>query len=150
MRTKPKNGLNKPNDVIVFDIPEASVTDRGRAKKLRYLKRAKGVTHVGSVPSYCNDYRDYIYVKDLGERIKPAHLTQVFPEFLEKHGMRRIRFHDLRHSCASLLYANCVALKDIQERLGHSDIATTSNIYTHLDFSSKVASAEAIMPFYPK
>ena len=52
MRTNSKNGLNKPNDVIVFDIPEASVTDRGRAKKLRYLKRAKGVRHVGSVPSY--------------------------------------------------------------------------------------------------
>ena len=35
MRTNSKNGLNKPNDIIVFDIPEASVTDRGRAKKLR-------------------------------------------------------------------------------------------------------------------
>ena len=52
MKRKPTNGLKKPNDVIVFDIPEASVTDRGRAKKLRHLKRAKGVTHVGSVPSY--------------------------------------------------------------------------------------------------
>ncbi len=58
--------------------------------------------------------------------------------------MRKIRFHDLRHSCASLLYANGV----IQEWLGHSDIATTSNIYTHLDYSSKVASAEAIMGVY--
>jgi integrase len=97
-----------------------------------------------------NEICDYIYVNDLGERIKPAHLTQGFPEFLESHGMRRIRFHDLRHSCATLLYANGVALKDIQEWLGHSDISTTSNIYTHLDFSSKVASAEAIMPYYPK
>ena len=52
MRTNSKNGLNKPNDIIVFDIPEASVTDRRRAKKLRDLQRAKGVTHVGSVPSY--------------------------------------------------------------------------------------------------
>ena len=47
-------------------------------------------------------------------------------------------------------YANGVALKDIQEWLGHSDISTTSNIYTHLDFNSKVASAQAIMPYYPK
>lgn len=60
----------------------------------------------------------------------------------------RIRYHDLRHSCASLLYANGVSLKEIQERLGHSDIGTTSNIYTHLDFSSKVSSANAILPFY--
>ena len=63
MRTNSKNGLNKPNDVIVFDIPEASVTDRGRAKKLRYLKRAKGVRHVGLVPSYW-DVDKLIILKD--------------------------------------------------------------------------------------
>ena len=82
--------------------------------------------------------------------MKPNWLTTAFPAFLEKHGMRRIRFHDLRHSCASLLYANGVALKDIQEWLGHSDIGTTSNIYTHLDYSSKVASAQAIEGILPQ
>lgn len=98
---------------------------------------------------YCRDYLDYVYVNEMGELIKPNYLTQAFPDFLERHGLRRIRFHDLRHSCASLLYANGVALKDIQEWLGHSDISTTSNIYTHLDYSSKVASAKAIMGFFP-
>ena len=52
MRTKPKNGLEKPNDVSVFDIPEAPVTGRKREATLQRLKRAKGVRHVGSVPSY--------------------------------------------------------------------------------------------------
>ena len=95
--------------------------------------------------SYCRDYLEYVYVKEMGELMKPNYLTEVFPKFLKKHGLRQIRFHDLRHSCATLLYTNGVALKDIQEWLGHSDIATTSNIYTHLDYSSKVASANAIM-----
>lgn len=95
--------------------------------------------------SYNTENEAYIYVNELGELMKPNYLTQAFPLFLEKHGLRKIRFHDLRHSCATLLYANGVALKDIQEWLGHSDIATTSNIYTHLDYSSKVASANAIM-----
>jgi len=84
-----------------------------------------------------------------GERIKPGYITQNFSLMLKNHGLKKIRFHDLRHSCASLLYANGVSLKEIQEWLGHSDISTTSNIYTHLDFSSKVASANAIIGVYP-
>ena len=84
----------------------------------------------------------------MGELMKPNYLSEAFPKFMKNHGLRQIRFHDLRHSCATLLYANGVALKDIQEWLGHSDIATTSNIYTHLDYSSKVASANAIMGIF--
>ena len=98
---------------------------------------------------YCKDYLEYIYVNDLGELISPNFITQHFRIFLKNHNLRQIRFHDLRHSCASLLYANGVALKDIQEWLGHSDISTTSNIYTHLDYSTKVNSANAIIDYFP-
>ena len=56
-----------------------------------------------------------------------------------------MRFHDLRHSCASLLLANGVPLKQIQEWLGHSDFSTTANIYAHLDYSSKLSSAQAMV-----
>ena len=100
--------------------------------------------------SYCTDYLDYIYVDPMGKRIRPDFLSQHFPDFLVAHQMKRIRFHDLRHSCASLLYANGVSLKEIQEWLGHSDISTTSNIYTHLDFSRKVSSANAIVNIFPE
>jgi len=86
----------------------------------------------------------------LGTLIKPDYISQHFPLLLKKHGLRKIRFHDLRHSCASLLYANGVSLKEIQEWLGHSDISTTSNIYTHLDYSSKIAAANAILGSFPE
>jgi integrase len=98
---------------------------------------------------YCKDYLEYIYVNELGERIRPNFITQNFSITLNNNKLKKIRFHDLRHSCASLLYANGVSLKEIQEWLGHSDISTTSNIYTHLDFNSKISSANAIISFFP-
>ena len=100
--------------------------------------------------AYCQKYLDYIYVNAIGELVKPNFITQHFEIVLKNNGLKKIRFHDLRHSCASLLYANGVSLKEIQEWLGHSDIGTTSNIYTHLDYSSKVSSANAILAFYPE
>jgi len=98
---------------------------------------------------YCTKYLDFIYVDELGERIKPNYITQHFSIVIKNNGLKKIRFHDLRHSCASLLYANGVSLKEIQEWLGHSDISTTSNIYTHLDYSTKISSANAILNVFP-
>ena len=77
--------------------------------------------------------------------IKPHYVTESFPKLLKAKGMRQIRYHDLRHSCASLLLANGVPMKQIQEWLGHSDFSTTANIYAHLDYSSKLTSADAML-----
>ena len=93
---------------------------------------------------YNYQYDGYVFVDEMGERMKANYLTSRFPEFLEKKGLRRMRFHDLRHSCASLLLANGVPLKHIQEWLGHSDFSTTANIYAHLDYSAKITSAQAM------
>ena len=72
-------------------------------------------------------------------------MTEQLPKLLEANGLRHIRFHDLRHSCASLMLANGVPIKQIQEWLGHSDFSTTTNIYAHLDYSSKLNSADAML-----
>lgn len=72
------------------------------------------------------------------------YLTSLFPKLLERHGLRRMRFHDPWHSCASLLLENGVSLKHIQEWLGHCDFTTTANIYAHLDYSSKITSAQSM------
>ena len=95
--------------------------------------------------SYIKDYLEYVCVNEIGDLIKPHYVTESFPKLLKTNGMRQIRYHDLRHSCASLLLANGVPMKQIQEWLGHSDFSTTANIYAHLDYSSKLTSADAML-----
>lgn len=92
--------------------------------------------------SYVKDYTGYVCINEIGDIIKPNYVSCGFPKLLEEHGLRRVRYHDLRHSCASLLLANGVPMKQIQEWLGHSDFSTTANIYAHLEYSSKVISAD--------
>ena len=62
---------------------------------------------------YNYEYDGFVFVDELGERMRPNYLTEYFPKYIAKHGMPKMRFHDLRHSCASLLLANGVPLKQI-------------------------------------
>ena len=93
---------------------------------------------------YCSKYKDYVCVDALGNIIKPQYVSMHFKIILEKNGLKKIRFHDLRHSCASMLLANKVPMKYIQVWLGHSDMSTTANIYSHLDDSEKLTSASVL------
>ena len=94
---------------------------------------------------YDKRYLDYICVDEMGTLVSPQYLTTAFPKLLKRNGLRHIRYHDLRHSCASLLLANGVPMKQIQEWLGHSDFSTTANVYAHLDYNSKLSSADAMV-----
>ena len=92
---------------------------------------------------------DYIFKKVNGEPYRPDYVSKKFGNLLKKNGLRKIRLHDLRHSCASLLATNGYNMKDIQEWLGHKDIQTTANIYSHLDISRKIQIAGATVGFVP-
>lgn len=82
----------------------------------------------------CNDY---VFKWNNGKTYNPDYITSKFSKLLKKHNLPHIRFHDLRHTCASLLIDNNYQLKDIQEWLGHADIQTTANIYGHIDIARK-------------
>mgnify|MGYP005764655083 FL=1 len=88
--------------------------------------------------SYNPDYIGYVYVDELGNLIRPDYISTEFPKFLRRNGLRKIRFHDTRHSCASLLLRNGVSMKEIQAWLGHSDYGTTANLYAHLDMEDSM------------
>ena len=87
--------------------------------------------------SYNTKYLDYIAVNAIGKIIRPDYVTKHFGDILKSNDLRKIRFHDLRHSCASLLLARGVSMKEIQEWLGHSNYGTTANLYAHLEKDSK-------------
>ena len=86
----------------------------------------------------------YIRVNEMGERFKPNYLSNGPKRILRDNSLREIRFHDLRHSCASLFLANRIPMKMIQEWLGHSDFATTANLCAHLEYESKLTFADVM------
>lgn len=128
-----KRTLPLPEPVYMMLLEE-------KAKKELYKQMFKS--------SYKRDYDDYVCVNQLGDLIKPSYVTGHFHELLKDLGLRKIRFHDLRHTFASVLLNNDVPLINVSNFLGHSDISTTANIYAHLDKSSKQSSADIITDIF--
>lgn len=64
------------------------------------------------------EYDGYVYVRENGTRYKTSWLSSTFKKFLKQNGLRQIRFHDLRHTCATMLRHTGVPMEDIQKFLG--------------------------------
>lgn len=74
-----------------------------------------------------------VFTTDTGAPINPSNLRQrSFIPLLEKAGLPSIRFHDLRHTCATLLLSKNVHPKYVQELLGHASVAITLDTYSHV------------------
>lgn len=90
----------------------------------------------------------YVCTREDGTPIHPDFVSHHFPRVLKAHGMEHIRFHDLRHSAASMLHEQGFDIRDIQDFLGHSDIKTTA-IYTHLKNTRMVEMANSVGDLLP-
>ena len=80
-------------------------------------------------------YRDegLVFASEVGSPINPTNLrTRSFAALLERANLPRSRFHDLRHTCATLLLSRNVHPKYVQELLGHANIAITLDTYSHV------------------
>jgi len=73
-----------------------------------------------------------VFTSGIGTPLEPRNLFRIFKALLRKAGLPDIRFHDLRHSAASLLLAQGVPMRAVMELLGHSSIGTTADIYSHV------------------
>lgn len=81
-----------------------------------------------------------IFTTDDGKIMNPSTGPKCFSEFLKKNNFRHIRFHDLRHTFATLLVGNKMNIKTVSSTLGHAQVSTTMNYYVHnLEYASKAS-----------
>lgn len=75
---------------------------------------------------------DFVFTSASGHHVMHRHLGRTFKALTEKAGLPRIRFHDLRHTAASLMIRYGVSPKVVADRLGHADVRFTLQVYTHV------------------
>lgn len=98
-----------------------------------------------SMPRETKAYMDYVCVNAVGDLLKPDYITSKFRKLLETNHLPPIRFHDLRHSCISLLANDSrFSMKQIQDYARHANFLTTANIYSHTDTDIKKDELDSI------
>ncbi len=121
---------------LAIPMPVMAMLKEQKEKQEMYRQLFRG--------SYDRTFDDYVCTDQLGRLIKPSYVTSRYDRILQKYGLRKIRYHDLRHTFASILIAEEVPLINVSKFLGHSGIGTTANIYAHLDKEGKQISADII------
>lgn len=93
-----------------------------------------------------NNYtdNDFLFTWEDGRPFFPDYVSKHHKKMIAMFGKPNLTFHNLRHSTACILYEQGWKAKDIQEWLGHADIVTTMNIYTHIDRAHKQKQAESL------
>lgn len=115
-------------------MPLTAETERLIRQRELYVKLNK--LRLGDKYNY--DYDGYLSVHPDGSFFEPRYVWKKFHEvLLSQDQVPVIRFHDLRHSCATWLLSQGVDLKTIQEILRHADFSTTANTYSHVSTDAK-------------
>ncbi|WFB08352.1 site-specific integrase [Streptomyces sp. LX-29] len=110
---------------------------RARRAEQQGDKRAAGDKWKG-------DGSDLVFMTKNGTPIEPRNLNRSFTALCDRAKVRRVRFHDLRHTCASLLHERGADARTIMEVLGHSSIRVTMDIYTFVRLDSQRAAFDRV------
>ncbi len=119
-------------------VPLIETVEEELVKLARWKEKNKKL--FGAEYNYEDD--DYLFTMENGNIIRPDFVSKRFAKVIKRNNIKRIRFHDLRHTTASIMIGNGEHMKKVQEWLGHASYTTTANLYAHLDPSFKSASAE--------
>lgn len=140
---------NHKTTLIFSDVPKTRSSRRTLPlpdsvySYLKWLKHKQCLSYAANRSSYSRQYLQYICVDSKGILIQPDELSVRYIRLMNEMHLR-CRFHDLRHTCASLLVQHGVPMKAVSAWLGHSSLAVTSDIYTHLTFQEKLNVANTI------
>ena len=109
-------------------------------------------THEKLLAGDKNEWPDhfFIFANEFGKPIRPDSISQWWRRFIKKYKLKHIRFHELRHTSATILINEGVHAKVISERLGHADISTIMNIYGHVLAEADQTAASHFDPFFKK
>ena len=102
----------------------------GTVRELRAHRERQAVERRTAGSAWADD--DFVFASPLGGHTDPRTFYGWYLALCLTSGVRRIRFHDLRHTAASLMIRRGIPPKTVSERLGHADVAFTLRVYTHL------------------
>ena len=136
-----RHTVSKVTEVVAKDKTKNASSRRTfplTVEALEIFKAAKCQEEQNRI-AFGREYQEnsYVFKWADGHTYSPDYLSHRFNDLLKKHNLPHIRFHELRHSCASMLIGMGWTLKDVQEWLGHSDIKMTANIYSHIEVGRK-------------
>ena len=86
----------------------------------------------------------YIFTQDNGEPMNPSSITAWLSKFSKRHGLQHVNPHAFRHSVASILISAGTDIVTVSKQLGHSQVSTTGDIYSHVIEEAKAQATECI------
>jgi integrase len=139
--------LSEPKGGYVFEAPKS-----GKGRNIRLTQRAVAALRehrkrqLEERMQNAGFWQDHglVFTSGIGTPLLGGNLNRAFKATLRRAGLPKIRFHDLRHTCATLLLRQGVNPKFVQELLGHADISLTLNVYSHVLPDMGAAAAGAL------
>lgn len=132
---------------LIVQTPKTSTSKREMvldAETMKTLKEWRKIQKMDYLKLRFNtmDANQLVFSNTNNEFMQPPKVGKILDSIIKKYNLKRITAHGFRHTHCSILFEAGASLKEVQDRLGHSDIQTTMNIYTHVTEKAKQKTAE--------
>lgn len=136
------SGIIQPGDVVMLMASGVDPEDYNESSSGTQIQN--NIATGGNTLHYDNETNQFYYVliQDNGEPIHPQSVSRWFERFCERNDLPKISLHKLRHTSASILIGSGASITTVSQRLGHSQVSTTLDVYSHQIKQRDAAAAE--------